>query len=71
MRADLVLLPGDGVGPEVSAAARRVLDAVATGFGHDFSFEQHLIGGAAIDATGDPLYKIYTIDGVGTSCSGP
>jgi 3-isopropylmalate dehydrogenase len=55
MRADLVLLPGDGVGPEVSAAARRVLDAVATGCGHDFSFEQHLIGGAAIDATGDPL----------------
>ena len=50
-----VLLPGDGIGPEVVAEARKVLEAVATRFGLIFTFEEHLIGGAAIDATGDPL----------------
>ncbi len=51
----IVLLPGDGVGPEVTAAARRVLEAVAAWFGLDFAFAEHPIGGAAIDATGEPL----------------
>jgi 3-isopropylmalate dehydrogenase len=51
----IVLLPGDGVGPEVTAAARGVLEAVAARFGLDFAFAEHLIGGAAIDATGEPL----------------
>ena len=55
MRASIALLPGDGIGPEVIEQARRVLEAVAARFGHDFSFEQHLIGGVAIDETGDPL----------------
>ena len=50
-----VLLPGDGIGPEVVAEARKVLDAVATRFGLTFTYEEHLIGGAAIDATSDPL----------------
>ena len=50
-----VLLPGDGIGPEVVAEARKVLDPVAERFSLSFSFEEHLIGGAAIDATGDPL----------------
>ncbi len=50
-----VLLPGDGIGPEVVAEARKVLDATALRFGLSFSFEEHLIGGAAIEATGDPL----------------
>lgn len=53
--ANIVLLPGDGVGPEVSRAARMALEAVAARFGHAFSFDEHLIGGAAIDATGEPL----------------
>ena len=47
----VVTLPGDGIGPEVLAAALRVLDRVAP----DLAYEEHLIGGAAIDATGDPL----------------
>src|SRR3712207_9446034 len=47
----IVTLPGDGIGPEVLAAAQRVLDAVAP----DLEFEEHLIGGAAIDATGTAL----------------
>jgi 3-isopropylmalate dehydrogenase len=49
------MLPGDGIGPEVIEQARLVLEAVAGRFDHDFSFEQHLIGGVAIDETGDPL----------------
>ena len=55
MQADLLLLPGDGVGPEVTAEARRVLAAVGRAFGHQFSFRELPVGGAAIDATGDPL----------------
>ena len=55
MKARIVTLPGDGVGPEVTAAAVAVLQSVATHFGHDFDFEEYLIGGAAIDATGEPL----------------
>jgi len=49
------LLPGDGIGPEVIDEARKVLEAVAVRFGLAFTFDEHLIGGAAIDATGDPL----------------
>ncbi|MGO3127535.1 MAG: 3-isopropylmalate dehydrogenase [Luteimonas sp.] len=55
MHADIVVLPGDGIGPEVTAAAVDVLQAVAQRFGHRFSLHEHLIGGAAIDATGKPL----------------
>ena len=55
MNAKIILLPGDGAGPEVVAEARRVLGAVAEHYGHGFTFEEHLIGGSAIDATGDPL----------------
>ena len=49
------MLPGDGIGPEVVRCARRVLDVVGDQFGHKFTFDEQLIGGAAIDATGDPL----------------
>ncbi|WP_460759388.1 3-isopropylmalate dehydrogenase [Lysobacter fragariae] len=55
MHADIVVLPGDGIGPEVTAAAVEVLRAIATRYRHDFRFEEKLIGGAAIDATGEPL----------------
>ncbi|HEX3777862.1 MAG TPA: 3-isopropylmalate dehydrogenase [Polyangiaceae bacterium] len=55
MKAKIVLLPGDGVGPEVVEQARVVLEAVAQRGGHEFSFESQLIGGIAIDETGDPL----------------
>ncbi len=54
-KANLVLLPGDGIGPEVVAEGRRVLEKVAARHGHELTFTSHLIGGAAIDATGDPL----------------
>ncbi|HSD86309.1 MAG TPA: 3-isopropylmalate dehydrogenase [Kofleriaceae bacterium] len=55
MKATIVLLPGDGIGPEVVREARIVLEVIAARFGHSFSFVEHLIGGAAIDATGEPL----------------
>jgi 3-isopropylmalate dehydrogenase len=55
MKARIVTLPGDGVGPEVTAAAVAVLHAVAGHYGHEFTFDEQLIGGCAIDATGEPL----------------
>ena len=51
----IVLLPGDGIGPEVTAQARRVLEAVAAKHGLSLDFEEALIGGASIDAHGTPL----------------
>jgi 3-isopropylmalate dehydrogenase len=55
MEAVITLLPGDGIGPEVVASARRVLDVIATKYGHRFDYREALIGGAAIEAAGDPL----------------
>ena len=55
MRLHVVVLPGDGVGPEVTEQAVRVLREVADTHGHTFHFEEHLVGGAAIQQTGSPL----------------
>ncbi len=55
MDALITLLPGDGIGPEVTAAAHRVLKTIADNFGHVFEFDVRLIGGAAIDKTQNPL----------------
>jgi 3-isopropylmalate dehydrogenase len=55
MKATVVLLPGDGIGPEVVVQGRRVLERVAQRFGHELSFVERAIGGAAIDATGGAL----------------
>jgi 3-isopropylmalate dehydrogenase len=52
MQFNLVVLPGDGVGPEVVAEAVRVLGAVGKKYGHKFDLNERLIGGAAIDAEG-------------------
>jgi len=52
---NIVLLPGDGIGPEVTRETQLVLDALAPAFGLNFSYEAHLIGGCAIDAAGQPL----------------
>ncbi|HYJ85103.1 MAG TPA: 3-isopropylmalate dehydrogenase [Pyrinomonadaceae bacterium] len=51
----ITLLPGDGIGPEVTAEAVRVLRSVAGIHGHRFEFTEKLIGGAAIKQTGSPL----------------
>jgi len=55
MKATITVLGGDGIGPEVTDQAVRVLQAVAQKFGHTFEFTPALIGGAAIDATGSAL----------------
>lgn len=55
MKARILTLPGDGIGPEIVASAVRVLKRTAEKFGHEFAFGEALIGGAAIDATGAPL----------------
>ncbi|NJK57064.1 MAG: 3-isopropylmalate dehydrogenase [Pleurocapsa sp. SU_5_0] len=51
----ITLLPGDGIGPEIISIAVEVLDAIALKHDLKFSFSEALIGGAAIDATGEPL----------------
>jgi 3-isopropylmalate dehydrogenase len=60
MKAKIVVLGGDGIGPEVTQEAVRALQAVAKRFGHEFAFEDHLIGGIAIDTTGAPLPEATT-----------
>lgn len=55
MEATITLLPGDGIGPEVTAEAQKVLTAVADHFNHTFNFQEGLIGGSAIDTTGTAL----------------
>lgn len=55
MQADIAILPGDGIGPEVTSAALSVLNTVARRYGHQFNFSEYDIGGIAIDRTGEPL----------------
>jgi 3-isopropylmalate dehydrogenase len=55
VRFNLVVLPGDGVGPEVAAEAVKVLQAVGSRFGHDFNLQYGPVGGVAIDETGAAL----------------
>ena len=66
IKASIVILGGDGIGPEVTEQGVRVLEAIATRYGHDFRFESHLIGGAAIDATQSAL-PAQTISACGTA----
>ena len=55
MKFNILLLPGDGIGPEVIGEAVRALDAVAGKFGHTFSFTERLMGGCSIDKYGSSL----------------
>ena len=55
MNAKIVVLAGDGIGPEVVAEARKVLNAVAGKFNHSFQFDEQLMGGRAIDELGTSL----------------
>jgi len=55
MKANILVLPGDGIGPEVTAEAVRVLREVEAGWGHSFTCEEALLGGCAIDATGTAM----------------
>ena len=55
MNLNIALLPGDGIGPEVTAQAVRCLEAVEEAFGHHFVFKEAAVGAIAIDKTGNPL----------------
>ena len=54
MKADITIMHGDGVGPEITREAVKVLQAIGSVFDHDFSLNEVLFGGIAIDATGTP-----------------
>lgn len=55
MQHRILVIPGDGIGPEVTTWGKHTLQAVAQRYGHQFSFDQALLGHAAIEATGSPL----------------
>lgn len=55
MKKRITILPGDGIGKEVTACGKKVLEQVAECFGHEFVFDYALIGHEAIEATGNPL----------------
>lgn len=55
MSKTILVLPGDGIGPEITAEAVKLLEALRRDHGLDISLEQGLLGGAAIDVTGEPL----------------
>ena len=55
MKCNLAVIKGDGIGPEVVTEAMKVLDTVGKIYGHEFDYEEILMGGCSIDATGVPL----------------
>lgn len=55
MKFNVAVIPGDGIGPEIVAEAQKVLDAVASKYGHEFIYTKVLLGGASIDVHGVPL----------------
>jgi 3-isopropylmalate dehydrogenase len=55
MQKNIVVIEGDGIGPEVTRQAIKVLNAVAHTGGHEFTYHYHLMGACAIDKTGNPL----------------
>ncbi len=55
MNYSITCLPGDGIGPEVSQSVEPVLNAIGRKYGHEFNLTYHLIGGVAIDDSGNPL----------------
>lgn len=55
MKLNITCIPGDGIGPEIVAEAKKVLDKVATVYGHEITYKDILMGGASIDVHGIPL----------------
>ena len=71
----ITLLPGDGIGPEITEATRGVLEKLCQRFGFELQLQEALIGGAAIDATNDPfpnesLERCRASDSVLLACIG-
>lgn len=55
MKKHILVVPGDGIGQEVTQVGKKVLEKIASKFGHDFTYDEALIGHVAIEATGEPL----------------
>lgn len=55
MKYQVGVIKGDGIGPEIVTEAQKVLNAIATKYGHEFVYQEILMGGCSIDATGEPL----------------
>lgn len=55
MTKHILVIPGDGIGPEVTTWGKAVLEKIGQQFGHEFTFDEALMGHAAIEATGSPL----------------
>ena len=55
MKLNITCIPGDGIGPEIVAEAKKVLDKVAEVYGHEMNYKDILMGGASIDVHGVPL----------------
>lgn len=52
---NILIVPGDGIGQEVTAVGKKILDKIAAKFGHSFAYDEALIGHVAIEAAGNPL----------------
>ena len=59
MKAEITVLAGDGIGPEITEHALNILNAIEKKYGHEFTLHHALFGGIAIDETGDP-YPLET-----------
>jgi 3-isopropylmalate dehydrogenase len=55
VKKHILIVPGDGIGQEVTEVGKKVLEKIAAKFGHEFTYDEALIGHVAIEATGDPL----------------
>jgi 3-isopropylmalate dehydrogenase len=55
MKFTIAIIPGDGIGPEVTNQAKKALDAVAEAYNHIFLYKEAQMGACAIEATGNPL----------------
>ena len=55
MKKRIIILPGDGIGKEVTVEGKKVIEQIAGAYGHTFEFDEALIGHEAIEATGNPL----------------
>ncbi len=69
MNKKILILPGDGIGKEVTLEGKKVLEKIALKFGHTFTFNEALIGHSAIEVTGNPLpdeslAKMKTVDAI-------
>jgi 3-isopropylmalate dehydrogenase len=69
VKKHILVVPGDGIGQEVTSVGKAVLEKIASKFGHDFTYDEALMGHAAIEVTGDPLpaetlEKMFAADAV-------